>query len=189
MANMEQSGSSSLVRVRRGLIKKGPSLLARRALDDLAALLSEPPSGPERPPFHVLYATMDEGIGNICHALVMEAIGTKRHVFPVWAFREEEIRLLWTQQRFHCAFLLMNNIVVSHAPNIEQRIRKVLALIPWLRDRGSSTIIALSGWLPPDFEKDVLRSGADRFLPLPFPPRELLTFLTERFGRPTSPLA
>jgi hypothetical protein len=185
MTQKKQEWPSALVKVRRDLITRGPSLLARRALDDLARLMAQPPSGPERIPFHVLYA--DWGIGNILHDLVLRALGAKRHIFPIWASHEQEIRFLWTQKHYHCAFLVLNNIIVPHSRNPEERIKSVLALIPWLRERSSATIIALNGWPQSGIEEEALHGGADRFFSLPFPPTEVLDLLRKRFGEPAGP--
>lgn len=186
MTRRKPEWSPSLVKVRRDLIRKGPSALARRALDDLARLKAERPSGLERTPFHVLYADCG-GVGNILHDFVLEALGAKRHIFPVWTSHEQEIRLLWTQTQFHCAFLVLNNVIVPHSRSPEERIRSVLSLIPWLRDRSSATIIALSGWLQRGIEEEVLRCGADRFFPLPFPSSEVLDLLRKRFCEAPGP--
>ena|ERR1022692_943744 len=181
MADMEKGRETSLVRVRRDLVTRETSLLARRALDDLARLIIEPATGAECAPFHVLYASGETGFDELFHHLVTAAVGTKRHIFPVWTCREQEIRLVWTQQSFHCAFLVLNNLRET-TPDFSSR--PVLALIRWMRDRGSATIIAFSG---NGFEEEeALRGGADRFFHLPFPPREVLSLLTERFGTPTS---
>jgi len=174
------------VKVRRDLITKGPSPLARRALDDLARLRAQPPSGPERTPFHVLYADGGEEIGNFFHRIVMRALGEIRHIVPVWASHEQEIRDLWTQKHFHCAFLVLNNIIVPQPWKNDERIKRVLALIAWLRGRGSATIITLSSWDKLTME-EALHAGADRFFPLPFPPMEVSDFLMKRFGEPVGP--
>lgn len=185
MTQKKQEWSSSLVKVQRDLVPKGPSALDRRALDDLARLRVQPPSSLEQTPFHVLYA--DWGLGNIFHDFVLRALGAKRHIFPVWASHEQEIRLLWTQKHFHCAFLVLNNVIVPQTRSAEEHIRSVLALIRWLRDRSSATIIALSGWLQPEIEEEALRGGADRFFPLPFPPLQVMDLLKERFAGPAGP--
>ncbi len=181
MTDTKQDLSSSLVKVRRDLITKGPSPLARRALDDLARLKAQPPSGPERTPFHVLYA--DEGLNNIFHQIVMRALGEIRHIVPVWASHEQEIRFLLAQRQFDCVFLVLNNIIVPQPWKIDERIKRVLALIAWLRGRGSATIITLSSWDQFTME-EALHAGADRFFSMPFSVAEVLNLLKERFVSP-----
>jgi hypothetical protein len=181
MTEKKQDWSSTLVKVQRDLITKGPSLLAKRALDDFIRIRAQPPSGPIRMTFHVLYA--DWGLQNIFHdRFVQPALGAKYHILPVWSSHEQEIRLLWSQKQFHCAFLVLNNIVVPHWRNPDERIAAILSLISWMREQSSATIIALSGWKPSAFEEKAIRNGADRFFPLPFPAQELWKFLIERFG-------
>jgi CheY-like chemotaxis protein len=124
---------------------------------------------------------------NFFHDVVLHALEAKRHIFPVWASHDEEIRRLWTDKRFDCAFLVVENVIVPHSRSPEERIKSVLALIPWLRNRSSATIIALSGWRQPGIEEGALHGGADRFLTLPFPPMELVDLLRTRFGEPARP--
>ena len=184
MTDTKQDWSSSLLKVRRDLITKGPSPLARRALDDLARLMAQPPSGPELTPFHVLYADGGwEGIGNMFHQIVIRALGEIRHIVPVWASHEQEIRLLLAQRQFDCVFLYLNNIIVPQSWKIEERIERVLALIAGLRGRGSATIITLSSWDQFTMEK-ALHAGADRFFSMPFSVAEVLNLLKERFVSP-----
>ena len=177
-----QQWPSSPVKVRRALVTKRASSLVRHGLDDRARVRAQPLSGPARIPFHVLYA--DRGLENFLHDLVLQALGTSRHIFPVWASHEQEIRRRWTERHFHCAFLVLNNIIVPESRSPEERIRSALALIPWLRARASAAIIALSGWPLPGIEEEALDGGADRFLSLPFSTPELLDFLRNRFGEP-----
>ena len=145
-----------------------------------------PPCGPERAPFHVLYAG-DEYLNYIFHPLVLRALGANREIFPVWASSEQEVRIFWTHKQFHCVFLVLNNIIIPgwHF-NAKKRIREILALITRLRDRSPATIIAFSGLFYPGIKEEALHSGADWLFPLPFPYLEVVDLLRNRFGSPES---
>jgi len=135
-----------------------------------------------RSPFHVLYAG-DADLHHIFHTLVLNTLGENRHIFPVWASSEQEVRFLWTRKQFQCAFLVLNNIFVPDLHfNPNRRIGNILSLIPWMRERSSATIIALSGWFRPGIEEEALHVGADRCFPLPFPWTEAADFLFTRLA-------
>lgn len=51
-----------------------------------------------------------------------------------------------------------------------------------MRKRSCALIIALSEWLTPGLEEEAIKSGADRFFPLPFPTPEMANLLANRFG-------
>jgi len=187
MTQRKQDGSSALVKVRGDLIREGPRSLARRALDDFARLKAQPPITPECIPFHTLYAAGDKGIDDLFHACVRVALETKRHIFPTLSCCEQEIRHLWTQRQFNCVFLLLNNIIPQHVRR--NALKSGLALIPWLRERSSATIIAFCGLRrnPSEIERQALLGGANRFFLLPCQPSEVIEFLKERFAGPTGP--
>jgi hypothetical protein len=153
------------------------------SFDNNNPLRDQPPSGPERSPFCVLYAG-DADLKYIFHTLVLKTFGMNRRIFPIWASNEPEVRMFWTHIRFHCAFLVLNNIVVPCSPNPDKRVRSVVALIPWMRDQSSAAILTFSGWFYHGIKEEALHCGADRFFHLPFPWREVVGFLKERFGKP-----
>lgn len=134
----------------------------------------------ERKPFYLLYAD-SEKLENTLHHLVLQALGVKRNIYPIWADNEEKIRLLWEQKYFTCAFLVLNSIIVPRSRNPEERIRKVLNLIPWMRKRSSALIIALSGWTTLEMVKEAVYGGADGFFSMPFPSQEVSDLLRKRF--------
>ena len=153
------------------------------ANSQLCSVIDPGNSEGERLPCHVLYA--DSGIQNICHDLFMQpALGERYDILPVRSSHEREIRRLWTQEQFHCVFLVLNNIVVPQSHDTDERISGVLALVSWMRERSSATIIALSGWRPSEYGERALRSGADRFFPLPCSPEDVREFLVQRFASP-----
>jgi len=155
------------------------------SFDNNNPLRGQPPSGPERSPFCVLYAG-DADLKYIFHTLVLKTFGMNRRIFPIWASSESEVRMFWTHIRFHCAFLVLNNILVQYSPNPNKRVRSVVALIPWMRAQSSAAIITFSGCFYRGIEEEALHGGADRFFPLPFPVMEVVDLLRERFGKPES---
>lgn len=185
MTEMREESSSALVRMNRGLIRKAPSLLAKRGLGDLSRIKSQPRSVSARMPLHVLYA--DQGLDKIFHRLVQRALGARYHILPVWSSCEPEIRLLWAEEHFDCAFLVLNNISVPQCEDSEVRIARSASLIPWMREHSSATIITACGWQPWTYAEKVICDGADRFFALPFPMKELVAFLRDRFGVECTP--
>ncbi|MHB1157971.1 MAG: response regulator, partial [Phycisphaerales bacterium] len=135
------------------------------------------------PRFHVLYANTDELMNELFHDLVVTAIGEQFQVQPFYAHHEYDIRQLWPQHDFQCAFLVINNIITiaPDAKSPAEHMRRVLAMLPWLREQSPSTIIALTVWEPAKWKRQAIISGADFFVPIPFNVDEMVRRLKERF--------
>lgn len=178
MTNNEESDSTALVKAKTSAVAKGHSPLARRGLEDLIRLTGQTmPQGSARRTVTILYA--DSGT-DFFHEFVTDTLADSCDIVPVWAIFEREIRLLWTQRDFDCAILVLNNIIVDGQSEWPERLGNVLALIQWLHDHGSATIIAVSG--QPGLEEEARRNGADGFFDVPVPLLPFEKLLQDRFA-------
>lgn len=182
MTNNEESDSTALVKAKTSAVAKGHSPLARRGLEDLLRLTGPTmPQGSARRTVTILYA--DSGM-DCFHEFVTDALSDSCDIVPVWESNEREIRLLWTQRNFDCAILVLNNIIVDGAGIWPEGRANVLALIQWLRDQGSATIIAVSGQRDPGLEEEARQNGADGFFHLPFSVMDFEKLLQDCFAPP-----
>lgn len=188
MTNNEKSDSTALVKAKTSAVAKGDSPLVGCGLEDLIRLTGQTvPQAAGHRVVTILYAAADQVMDQAFHECATEALASSCDIVPVWESNEREIRLLWKQRNVDCAILVLNNIhlnnvVGAERHNTRELFRNALALIRWLRNNGTATIIAFSGLKQPGLQEEAGRNGADGFFYLPFQPRDLEQLLQDRFA-------
>jgi hypothetical protein len=168
-------------------LTRGSAALVRRGLDSLKSRQTVPKAVGRRI-VTILYASADQVMDEAFHGCATQALAGSCDIVPVWESNERDIRLLWKQTDFDCAVLVLNNIHLDNVVGAERYdarevLSNALALIQWLRDHGSATIIASSGLRQPGLEEEARRNGADGFFYLPFPPLDFEKLLRDRFAQ------
>lgn len=181
MTNNEERDSTALVKAKTSAVAKGHSPFARRGLEDLIRLAGQ--AKPQAAGRRIVTILIADGgcMSNFLHEAATFALADSCDVVPVSEYYEREIRLLWTQRKFDCAILVLNNIYYEQSHQ-SAPLANALALIQWLRDHGSATIIAFSGMKQLGLEEKARRNGADGFFYLPFPPLDFEKLLQDCFA-------
>ncbi len=161
----DKKESESLEKVHRDLIANKSSSLVKRALDDLARLKAQPPSGPEhtmdllkKRQIRVVIGNYVEHLNNLFSELIKEVIKDKYSLTIKSVFYGEELMKIAENAEADIFIVVVNNIRFRPFYPPQKRIEKSVQLITQIKRAFDKPMIVV---FPLELEERVRQTGAD----------------------------
>lgn len=146
------SRTSSLVRKKSGLIKRGLELIYELKNQQV----------------RVLIGNFDDAMNDIFSELIKGVIKNKYDLKVLLSFYGEEILELADNESVDIFILIMNNIRFRPVYTVQERMENSLQLITQIKTTYGKPVIVLSGWTKDSSLIARAKLAADFFFPLPF---------------------